>query len=597
MSLARIAIAAFVLGSAATAASAADPPILAFEDVRAGMKGTGRTVFDGTTIETFDVEVVGTLPNIGPDQNLILARCSGGPLAQTGILAGMSGSPVFIEDKLVGAVAYSWGFSKEAIAGITPIQEMLAVARRERGGLRAGDGLGATGIPLATATRPEALERFLEQDLPRRMFAASDPARVPGVPISIAGMGASGIRRIAGDLARFGMTPVQGGGSGAAAAPSPALQPGAAVGLKLVRGDVDMTATGTVTWVDGSRVLAFGHPLFGLGSVALPLTGARVEALLPSLSQSLRLATPLSEIGTLVEDRTAAVLGTLGAAPRMIPVRLRLSRAGKDARAYSFDVADDPLLAPILLYVSLNGILASTERMDGAVTLSLLDGSTIQTKDQPDVRLDNVFAGSTAPFFATGTSAFLLYLLLNNDLTPPKIDGINLVLDYDVAPRSARLRRVTLDRYRVRAGAELEATIVLTPFRGPDRVLHRAIRIPVETPPGPLTLHVGSGALAGRAENADTPPVPTDLAQLIQLINRLPRNDRVYLVAAREDNGVFLGGSRLSNLPPSVATVLTRPRNRGNFATVSQRSVLEEILPVEYQVDGVARLQVEVEAP
>jgi hypothetical protein len=281
----------------------------------------------------------------------------------------------------------------------------------------------------------------------------------------------------------------------------------------------------------------------------------------------------------------------------MIPVRLKLSRAGKDGKTYSFDVADDPLLAPILLYISLNGVLASTERMDGPVTLSLLDGSTIRTKNQPDVRLDNVFAGATAPFFATGTSAFLLYLLLNNDLTPPEIDGVDLVLDYDDAPRSAKLRRLTLDRYRVRAGEELEATLVLTPFRGPDRVLRRVIRVPVETPPGALTLQAGSGALAARAENADTPPAPTELAQLIQLINRLPRNDRVYLVATREDNGVFLGGARLSNLPPSLATVLTRPRNRGNFATVSQRTVLEEYLPVDYQVDGVARVQVEVEAP
>jgi hypothetical protein len=242
-------------------------------------------------------------------------------------------------------------------------------------------------------------------------------------------------------------------------------------------------------------------------------------------------------------------------------------------------------------------VLAAAERVDGAVTVRLLEGSTIRTRGNPDVELENVYAGATAPFHATATSAFLLYLLLNNDLTPPRIEGVNLLLDYDEEPRSARLRRVTLDRYRVRPGDELLATVVLSPFRGPEQVVTRAVRIPPETPEGPLTLQVGSGLLAGRADYGDSPPVPTELSQLIQLINRVPRNDRVYLIALRDDNGVFLDGARLPNLPPSVATVLSRPRSRGNFSSVAQRSVLEEAIPVPHHVDGMARLQIDVEAP
>jgi hypothetical protein len=369
------------------------------------------------------------------------------------------------------------------------------------------------------------------------------------------------------------------------------------VGLKLVRGDVDMTATGTVTWLDGDQILAFGHPLFGLGSLSLPMTGASVEAILPSLDRSLRLATPLSEVGTLVADRSSAVVGRLGPSPRMIPVRLLLSLAPGQEKAYAFDVAEDPLLAPLLLYASLNGILAGNERVVGSVTLRLREGSVIKMEGQEDVELDNLFSGSSAPYFATATPASLLYLLMNNDLTPPRVDGVNLILEYHGEPHTARLRRVTLDRYRVRPGDDVEATIVLSPFRGGDVVVRRTIHIPEETPPGALVLDVGDATAVSRTEAGDAPPVPKELPQLVALINRVPRNDHVHVVASREDTGVILGGARLPNLPPSVATVLSRPRNRGNYSTVPRRGIVEERIPVDYEVEGLARVQVEVEAP
>jgi hypothetical protein len=310
----------------------------------------------------------------------------------------------------------------------------------------------------------------------------------------------------------------------------------------------------------------------------------------------MRMASPLAEVGSLAEDRSAAVFGVLGERPRMIPVRLRLTRAGKDESTFAFDVADDPLLGPLLLYAAVDAVLASTERTEGNVTLRLLEGSTIRTADHPDVDLENVFTGASAPYHATATSAFILYLLMNNDRVPPRIEGVNLLVDYDDTPQSARVRRVTLDRYRAHPGDTVSATIVLSPFRGRDRVLTQELAIPPETEPGTMVLHVGDGFAASRAEAGDAPLVPTELSQLIGLINRVPRNDRVYVVALRDDAGVSLGGARLPNLPPSAATMLTRPRSRGNFALVAQRSVLEQSIPVEFEVEGVARVQIEVEA-
>jgi hypothetical protein len=572
-------------------------PILSFDEVEAGMRGTGRTVFRGTRIESFEVEILGKLPNIGPDQNLILARCTGGPLEETGVMAGMSGSPVTVDGKLIGAVAYSWGFSKQPLAGITPIDEMLSIAALDSPSpaLRSGT-LPPSLESLEPLLAPEGLDPFfleIAAGLLRRPAGALPVA----VPLAVAGMGSRGLGRVAPFLDGAGLLPVQAGSAGAGAGPAPTVEPGSAVGLKLVRGDLEMTAIGTVTWVDGDRVLAFGHPLFGLGQVDLPMTGADVQMLLPSLMRSARLATPLSEIGALRQDRASGVFGRLDADPQMIPVRFQVGEPGRADRVYSFDIADDPLLSPLLLYLSLNGILSGRERPLGAATVRLKEGSVIKMAEGDDVALDNIFAGSSAFDYGTGIAAYILYLLMNNTWTPPQIAGVNLILDYDDVPQSATIRRTALDRYRVRAGDTVQATVVLAPYRGRDRVYRASLKIPDETPPGSLELQVGSAIAIARAEVRREPILPRDLEQLIRLINTLRRNDRIYLSATREDTGVLLQGARLPNLPPSVASVLSRPRSKGNFVEVPRRSVLEEVVLTEYAVQGVARIELEVEAP
>jgi len=566
------------------------PLTMPFSEVRKGMRGTARTVFDGTTIETFDVEILGKLPNIGPHQDLILARCSGGPLAETGILAGMSGSPVTIDGRLVGAIAYSWGFSTEAIAGITPIEEMLEVARMDAAG------------PGRTS------HAALEPDWREVLF---DPARLNGVwerqlsalgaaprgswthPLTITGFGMAGGRRIRDRLERAGIQAVQIGGSGGAGETAPPLEPGSAIGLKLVRGDVELAATGTVTWIDEGGVLAFGHPLFGLGSVDLPMTGARVEALLPNLQSSSRLAVPLNEIGALRQDRAAAVYGRLGAQARMIPIRVQLD-SGAVSKTFSFDVADDPLLAPVLFYLSLNGIVGAAERTVGSLTVRVAEGSVIKMDGNLDVALDNVFAGPRALDYATGIPAYILHLLMNNVWTAPRIVGINLILEYDEQPKSARLLRVVADRYRVSPGESVELELVIAPFRGPRRTLRTSVRIPDEQPAGKLTLLVGGAATVQRDDQVDGSILPKDLDQLIRLINQLRRNDRLYIVASQPDSGLFVEGTSMPNLPPSVAAVLSRPGGRGDRIRVARRHLLEESLAAGDVVEGVARLELEV---
>jgi hypothetical protein len=412
----------------------------------------------------------------------------------------------------------------------------------------------------------------------------------------VAGLGRDGLARVMPELTRAGLLPVQGGGAGTSPAPSPPLEPGSAVGVKLTRGDLDITATGTVTWVDGSKVLAFGHPFFGLGPVDLPLTGARAEALLPTLEQSFRMATPLSELGAFRQDRLSGIFGEIGASSKMVPVRLQINSRGGTKEEFAFDVADDPLLTPVLVYVSLNGILASKERIAGGVTLRLAEGSVIKIEGEDDIELDNLYTGPSAGMFATGIPAYVLYLMMNGDWEPPRIKGINLIFEYDSEPQSGRIRRVSLDRTRVRAGDTVGVTIVLAPYRGPELVDTHEIRIPPETPPGKLQLFVGDAADLERIEGADDGYLPIELHQLIKIVNQLRRNDRIYILATREDSGLILGGDRLPHLPPSMLTVLTRPRSQGNFVMVPRRAVLEEEIEAGFAVEGLSRLQIDVES-
>jgi hypothetical protein len=320
-----------------------------------------------------------------------------------------------------------------------------------------------------------------------------------------------------------------------------------------------------------------------------------VEALLPSLAQSAKIAVPTGEAGAFRQDRATGVFGLLGATPRMIPVRLQLSGPGRETRTYSFDVADDSLLAPLLLYSTVGAVLSASERTYGSLTLRLREGSVIRLQDQDQVDLANLFAGESAPAYASALPAYLLYLLMNNEWATPSVTGVNLLLEYQDAPRSAMVRRVTLDRYRVRAGDRVGATVVVSPYRGPDLVFRREFSIPSETPPGPLLLQVGNALAVSRAEAADEPIVPRDLTQLVRLMNRLRRNDRVYLVATRADTGALVGGARLANLPPSAVSVLSRPRSQGNLTLLARRGVFEEEILTEYAVEGIARLQLEVE--
>ena len=370
------------------------------DEIKPGMVGVGRTIFEGTDLQEFKAHILGVLRNIqGPHRDLILARLEGGPLAKTGVAAGMSGSPVYIDGRLIGAVSYSIGaFPTEAIAGITPIAEMKdATQMTRRTGSQARIELPITreGLSAALAATYGRIAPFANRPADVQVFGLPAAAgaqlgamlRPISTPLVISGFEPASAEMLAGAFGAAGFTPVLGGALGGQLTDelkkmSGPLREGDAVGVSLVGGDLEMGATGTITHIDGDRIYAFGHPFFNLGPSQFPMTRAYVHTMLPSLMSSFKISSMGEIIGTMQQDRATAIAGTLGKGPVVIPMTVTLQSAREDGsaktRTFTYQVANDQVFTPLLSYIALANTISAYERQFGAATFSVKSRARIQ---------------------------------------------------------------------------------------------------------------------------------------------------------------------------------------------------------------------------
>ncbi|HXH08137.1 MAG TPA: SpoIVB peptidase S55 domain-containing protein [Vicinamibacterales bacterium] len=583
---------------------------LPVDEVRPGMIGVGRTVFDGATPEDFTVRILGVLRNVvGPQRNLILARLEGGPLASTGVIQGMSGSPVFIDGRLVGAVAYSVGaFSKEPIAGITPIGEMLEttqVAARQPVMRRASLEFPLTAERLASALRAagERLRPFADRpgDVVARGLPLLDAARLGtllhpiATPLVMSGFAPEATALLAPAFEAAGFAPAPGGSDATSAGESDRpLAPGDAVGVRLLSGDLELGATGTVTWVDGDRVYAFGHQFLNLGPTAFPMTRARVYSLVPSLMTSFKIAALGEAIGTFQQDRATALAGALGAPPRLVPITIELTSERGLRKTFSFAVVDDQLFTPLLTYAVVFNTLASYERQFGVATFSVRGRARIAGRG--DVVFEDLFTGEN-PIAGVATSvAGPLMYLLSNDLGPVEIAGLDLAISSAEEPRVATIERVWLDEVRPRAGRAVPLKILLRTYRGEAQVREVPIEIPANVS-GTVSILVADGAALAQWEQRELRRVaqPETIDQMIRRLNESRRNNRIYVRLLSSHPGAVVEGETLSALPPSVLAVLEAERNGGSFVPLRHAVVGEWDLPTEHAVSGSRLLTVRLE--
>jgi hypothetical protein len=596
---------AFLLAASSVLAQS---PIMPLDQVKAGQKGKGRTVFEDNKIEEFDADILGVLANTSPKRSVIIARLRGKPLETTGVIAGMSGSPVYIDGKIIGAVAFSFPFAKEAIAGITPIGEMLAIPDEPK----PAGGPGSEGLIPFTASL--SLERLLEirkDAFPvREGFVAYGQAFAPlRVPLVFSGFSSRAIEAASPFFTRLGFAPMKGGASGAGGAgggqasektlaPDLTLREGDPVTVQLVAGDLDLSAVGTVTYVDGNKVLAFGHPLYNIGPVDYGMAKARIITVVPTLDNSFKLAVTGAPVGAFTQDRAAGSRGELGRLPKFVPLNVRMLGAGGDAREFKLKVVNDKILTPVLVNMSLLTLLGSEARAVGDLTLEMQ--ADIYLDSGRSIRLENMFSGDfdAAVQDVAGLMTAAVFFLTSNEFKNVGIHRIDLALRAEEQPRFGALERVWLDKYEAAPGETITVKVYFRTFRG--ETLSEEVPLPAPHLPAgtEFQLIVGDAAAMQTVETAQyraTGVIPRNIDQVVRLLNNLRKNNRIYFKVIAPKPGLFLRGEEMPNLPPAMKSLFASPRAASSSPTEITMSTLGEFqLPVPFIFKGSASIPIRI---
>jgi hypothetical protein len=620
--IATIAVAGLI-GTSLAASLPAATTLMPIEEVRPGMVGVGRTVFEGTELKDFKVYIIGVLRNIqGPKRDLILARLEGGPLAESGVAQGMSGSPVYIDGRLVGAVSYSIGaFSKEPIAGITPIAEMnaaTAVSRKPATGqARLELPITREGLAAAMAAVSSRLSPFARR--PADVQSTGLPAAAGGqlgamlrpisTPLLMGGFEPETVELVSDAFRNAGFTPILTGFTAGGQTPASVgpLREGDAIGVSLASGDIQMGATGTVTHIDGDRVYAFGHPLYNLGPAEFPLTRAYVHTVLPSLLTSFKISSIGETIGTMQQDRTTAIAGTLGKGPALVPMTITLERStdatpaggvqqiDTQKRTFKYLLVNDQMFTPLIAYVAMFNTLASYERQFGTSTFAVK--SHARLKGHAALTVEDVFTGDTPILGASTAVAGPLTMLLANDIEPIIVEGLDVAITSAETPRRVSIERVWLDEIRPRAGRTTPLKILTRSYRGEEKISTIPIEIPSNAS-GRLSILVTDGRQLNVMEQRDLRRSlePQSVAQMVKLLNDTRRNNRVYVRLMTGTPGAVVNGEAMAALPPSVLAVLESDRNGGSFTPMRSATVGEWELPMDSAVTGSRLLTIEIDS-
>ena len=620
----RVSFAVAAIGLSLAAVAHAEPRIITPDEVRPGMKGYALTVFEGLAPERFDITVAGVLHNFLPREDVILVRSEDPRLVHSGIVAGMSGSPVYIEGRLAGALAYGWHFSKDAVGGVTPIANMLAEGKRPLRGREhtpSSEAMNDRDLFGPHRSVDEALAQYQKDTrahsgtwspmvtsplppLPPDFTAGSQLVRA-SVPLAIAGLGAQAFDALGTALAPYHMVPLAAGGTAKPGRHGPDhFEEGGSIAVKLIDGDISATGTGTVTYVDGKQVLAFGHPLFQLGELYLPIGGADIHGFMSGVQQSFKFSTPTDTLGTLVQDRQSCIVGVTGemAASRgtvtanadredmsdMIPIRVRIGGPGREERVVEARVARHRFLTPTLAATVITSAAqeAAPDVADAVVTLR----TTLKVRGQAPIELvDHAFSpeGVSARVFGSATGVRAINEILFNQFAPANLDGIDVQVDVDYRPDVAEIVGASLRSDDVEPGTRCSLTVTLRPYNGVEYTQS----VPLDIPRALAGASLKIEAAAGNLVKPDIAP-PENFKELLANLGRTFPSRAIVVTVQTPDEGLMLRGNVVPELPASVLDTL-RPgasSRRGEAYKIAARIVV----PMRGVVAGKKELTVKV---
>ena len=580
--------------------------MLSADEIRPGMKGIGKSVFAGTRVESFRVTVLGVLRRVDFGGDIILVSIDSGPPVAKGfgIVSGMSGSPVYIGGKLIGALAYTWPFAKRPIAGVTPIAQMLEAFQPGSSPVRREGSLRATQPFLIGGER---IERATIGPAGAAATASRGSGSINLIPITtpllVSGMNPAALQVLRGAFEPLGLMPVAGAGSMGHI--NTRMEPGAAVGARLVSGDFDMTAVGTVTYVSGDVVLAFGHTMSSLGSTEVPLVAAYVHGVMPSAELSFKLASGGQTLGRFTEDRPWCAGGRLGAPPKMVGTTIGVvDRDRSVSRDYHIRVVRNRSMTGILMTAAMVGAMRSlglpsegTTRVRFSVEAEGLPRmtrrNTYAVEEEPGL-LALLLGPSAAVASATGELSQILDSLQNSDFGEAKLARLGIAVELSKKRRVARLEQLAVDRHSVKPGEEVQLTATLRVADAGRVTRAEKVLIPPTCPPGRVQIGVAGGRSADwlRARLEVTEPRPESLTQMVKQVLGRPANDELVVQLALPTVGVEARGLVLRDLPPAVTEVL---RSVPGTRVRPLRDYVERREPMDWVVSGYGVVSLTVE--
>ncbi|HVB29383.1 MAG TPA: SpoIVB peptidase S55 domain-containing protein [Terriglobia bacterium] len=610
-----IAAVAFALMAVSALQAQSQTQFFPLSEIRPGLKGVGRTIFEGNKVQEFQVEFLGVLKNfLAPKHDVILARLSGGPLAETGVIEGMSGSPVYVDGKLVGAVALAFPFAKEAITGITPIEDMLDVVPEPAEPVRARRmrPMATRYKIVGTSLDPSGSARLIPeqadgesgiQNLMKVLPTAGGKGTISDLllPLRFGGFSTAAMDEYSPLFRQMGFQPMQGAAvsSAESAPPSPkGPEPGQMVSMVLVRGDLNLNADCTVTYRKGNDLYACGHRFLMVGPARIPFAEAHVLATVPSIASSFKVDAPGPLVGTIRQDRFGAVFGVVGEKTSMIPVHIHLDSTLNRKTDYEFEIIQQAFLSPVLLNLGIISTLSGTERTLGPSTLEL--HGKIQLSEGEAVKIEDVVSGEiNTAGVAGGLVSSPLNYLLGADFPGLHVKDIDLTIVSTDEKRVATLEQVWSTKSRVRPGDHIEVTGLLRTPSGETLIEKIPVDIPRSANGKRLSLVVGSGTTLNALQNRLVPltTAPRNLHQLVRALNRMRRNNRLYALLMAPQRSLTLQGDEYPSPPPSLVQTFLADPAVSSSVMFGAASVIGdfETKPTLYTIEGSKILSLTVE--
>jgi hypothetical protein len=573
--------------------------VIPVDQIEAGMKGKGRSVFLGDTIEEFDVEVLGVMRNIQPKKDLIVVRIGGANIEDAGVIQGMSGSPVYIQGKLIGALSYSLGaFVKEPIALVTPINEMMAIPEKEP-----AKSSFMPQIPIKKHLPLSELFSIYES------YFYKDPTIVSGdrafspisIPLVFSGFSPRVFEKARHFFSKLGFSPMSVSISGQSregiTIPDLTLKGGDSVGAQLVTGDLNISGVGTVTYVDGNRVLAWGHPWFNLGTVGYTMTKADVMTIIPKLDVSHKLTGTEIPVGKFSQDRVPGLYGELGQVPDLIPLNITV-RSDKAEKKYVVNLTQDKILTPALINMVVSSLILSEERAIGDLSLDF--SGDVYLDNGMSVHLEDLFSGNfdMASTNLSSLVAAVVFFLMSNEFQNLSIHRIDLTITPSEDVKYGQLEKVWLDKYDVSPGEIIRIKVYTRSFRGESAMWEGGIPVPNLPKGSEFYLAIADAESLQQLEANQykrQPFVPRNIEHVIRMLNNLRKNNRIYFKILASKPGLFLRGEEMPNLPPSMKSMFASPRAASSAPIELDRSTLGQLQqPVPFVFRGATLIPIRI---